>query len=135
MVNSGYHRQENSQKASKNKDCCKTKAESLLQKIQQKEFAIDRHPNHVNRGFDEGQNNAFQLIKQWINTFFNIKGANIDFFSTSNQISTENYTHLSQIPEDITDIDDAIDFLIKHYYDHQELTKAQLILSSEEGSQ
>ena len=137
MVNSKYIH-ENTWKSSKNKDCCKDKAQDLLQKIHQEEFAIDRHPNHVCKGFDEGQNNAFQLMKQWISEDFNIKASNIsnfNFSSISNQISDKNYSRLCQIPEDIIDVDDAINFLITHYYKHQELSKAQEILSSEEGLQ
>jgi hypothetical protein len=125
----------NYRKEPNNMDCCKTKAQALLQKIHSEEFAIDRHPNHVCKGFDEGQNNIIQLNKRWIKEIFNVKASNFDLYSTSKQISVENYSRLSQIPEDITDLNDCIDFLIKHYYEHQELTSAQKILSSEEGIQ
>lgn len=51
----------------------------------------------------------------------------------SEGVTKEIYDRLKAIPEDITDTNDCIDFLIKFYFQHQELTKAQTILSSEEG--
>lgn len=50
-------------------------------------------------------------------------------------ISVETWNRLSSIPEDITNLDDCIDSLIKFYYQHANLSKAQEILSSEEGIQ
>lgn len=47
-------------------------------------------------------------------------------------ITEENYNRLTKIPKEITNLDDSIDFLIKFYYKHAHLSKAQQILSSEE---
>lgn len=51
----------------------------------------------------------------------------------SHIISEENYTRLQLIPEDIMDLDDAIDLLIKRYWEFHEPSKAQQILSTEEN--
>ena len=53
--------------------------------------------------------------------------------SIANVVSDEIYDRLCRIPEDITNLENCLDFLLKFYYNHQELTKAQKILSSEEG--
>lgn len=67
-------------------------------------------------------------------TILNIEGVIRERLKTSlngSVISNELYQRLTTIPEDITNLEDAIKFLADFYFKNVEMTKAQQILTEE----